>query len=177
MKAKRPTPMKSTVKAASGGAIVIAVILALFFFKGPGLGSGDGTSDNNSTAMATTQPPGQSTNTTTPPLGSDTIEPKENGGLTQDEEKALSGHVLAILIDEHNFLMEVPTDSGPVYRPAEIKRLLELAKLADGDSNGIRIRLLRRENARASAEEQLTLDLSRIGIQESAIHMPADFIP
>ena len=52
-----------------------------------------------------------------------------------------------------------------------------LAELAEGDTNGIRVRILRRENARASAEEKLKLELQHVGIRTGAVYMPEDFVP
>ncbi|MCR9197964.1 MAG: hypothetical protein NXI04_04940 [Planctomycetaceae bacterium] len=174
---KRPRILKTTARAASGGVIVIAALLALLFFRGPGLGQGEGDADSDAadTAMASTETPaGGATPTVAPAESAPTA---ENGGLTPDEERALSDKILAILIDEHEYRLEVPGEAETLYRPIEMERLLELAELAEGDSNGIRIRILRRENARASAEEKLKLELEHVGIRTDAVYMPEEFVP
>ena len=170
---KRPRVIKSTVKAASGGVIVVAALLALIFFKGPGLGTGEGTEENP--AMATTASPANEEPAA--PASDSPAVVEDDGGLTEDEKKALSGNVLAVLIDEHEFRMALPGDAGTIYREVEFTRLLELAQEAEGDSNGIRVRILRRENARASAEERLKRELFGVGVKTNAIYMPADFVP
>lgn len=173
---KRPRILKSTAKAASGGVIVVAALLALFFMKGPGLGSGDDPAE--SSAMVTTQP---STATESPqPAATPSDSPavtEDDGGLTEDEKTALSGSILVVLIDEHDFRMALPFENETLYREIEFTRLLELAQAAKGDSNGIRVRILRRENARASAEERLKRELFGVGINTSAIYMPEEFVP
>ena len=178
---QRPRVIKTTTKAASGGVIVIAAILALLFFRGPGLGTGESDSENETSgtdrpAMATTEPVTTTGGSPTTPSESPDVT-DDSGGLTPDEQKALSGKVLGILIDEYSYRMEVPGDATPIYREAELQRLVQLAKQADGDSNGIRVRILRRENARASTEEQLKLELSRVGINSDAFYMPETFVP
>lgn len=177
MGSKRPRIMKSTTKAAGGGVVVVAALLALLFFRGPGLGSGDGVSTDTQ-PMATTESSSSNSPATVASDGNSETKPKlDTGGLTPDEQQALSGSVLSILIDERDFLMELPKAGESVYRPAKLSRLVELAALAKGDSNGIRVRVNRRENARASAENQIKQELSKIGIGEGAIYMPAEFIP
>ena len=177
---KRPRILKTTARAASGGVIVIAALLALLFFRGPGLGQGEGDADSDAadsadSAMASTETPAGGATPTVAPADSDPT--AETGGLTPDEERALSDKILAILIDEHEYRLEVPGDSETLYRPIEMERLLELAELAEGDSNGIKTRILRRENARASAEEKLKLELEHVGIRTDAVYMPEEFVP
>lgn len=173
---KRPRIIKTTARAASGGVIVIAALLALLFFRGPGLGKGEGEAD--SSPLATTDPPdSSSTEATHTSLTSAPADIDDHGGLTPDEEKALSEKILAILIDEHEYRLEIPNDDETIYKTVDLQRLLELAQLAEGDSNGIRVRILRRENARASAEEKLKLELQHVGIRSDAVYMPDEFVP
>lgn len=153
--------------------MVIAALLALMFLRG---GAGDPDSDSEAESgapMVTTE---------TDPTATEAREAKSpeadsNGGLTPDEEKALSGKVLSILIDERSYLMAVPTDSGPIYRPAELSRLVELAQRAEGDSNGIRVRILQRETARVSANEDLKASLETVGISADGVYFQSEFIP
>jgi hypothetical protein len=173
MNSKRPSVMKSTARAGAGGAVVIGALLALLFLRGGGGSPGPDSETNSGTPMVTTET--DQTATEIPakaPSQSDS-----SGGLTADEEKALSGELLSILIDERSYLMAVPTDSEPIYRPTELSRLLKLAALAEGDSNGIRVRILQRETARVSAKEDLKAELAKIGISSDAVYTQAEFIP
>ena len=99
------------------------------------------------------------------------------GGLTEDEKKALSGDTLTVLIDEHDYLIELPGSPDPIFRPTPMDRIVELAKLTNGDTNGTRVRILRRQSSRASAEEKLKLELERHSIHSDAIVMPSEFVP
>lgn len=157
-----------------GGALLIALALFLLFrgFGPGGTGqSGSGTTENDAEGaapLATTDPRAVMSKSTTSAAGP---------VLTDDERKALSGDLLTILIDEHDYLMEVPGEPTAVYRPTPLERLVELAGLTKGDTNGTRIRILRRSTARASAEQKLKLELGRAGIKDDATLMPAEFIP
>ena len=160
-----------------GGALLIALALFLLFrgFGPGGTGaSGSGTpGDGKSSTLITTA---SSSDSTSMPSGK-TADDEVRGGLTTDEKKALGGETLTVLIDEHDFLMGVPGTPDMIYRPTPLSRLAELARLSKGDTNGIRVQILRRETSRASAEEELKLELSRQGIHSDAIVMPGDFVP
>lgn len=177
MNSKRPSVMKSTVKAGAGGAVVIAALLALMFMRGGGGPPGPDSESTSGAPMVTTD---SEPTTTTAPAASD-LESESgsdrSGGLTADEQKALSGKVLSILVDEWSYLMAVPTNSEPIYRPAELSRLVELAQQAAGDTNGIRVRILQRETARISANEDLKMRLEKVGISADAIYLQSEFIP
>ena len=99
------------------------------------------------------------------------------GGLTEDERKALSGNILTVLIDDYQYMIELPGTPGTILRPAELSRIVKLASLAKGDSNGIKVRVLIRQSARASAEKQLQADLEHSGIHRDAIMMTSEFVP
>ena len=82
-----------------------------------------------------------------------------------------------MLIDEHEYLLQLPGTPDPIFRPTPLSRIVELATIATGDANGIKVRILRRESARASSEQQLITDLAHKGIRQDAVVMPSDFVP
>ena len=170
MNSKRPGIVKSTARAATGGVIVVAALLALMFFRGAGSGTGDADSPNVAPALVTTDPPSMAAED---PSEAET----DVDGLTPNEQKALSSHVLSILIDEHDYLIGIPDGATMVYHPCDIERLVELAGHADGDSNGIRVRIVQRESARPSAEEKLKLALASAGVDVDALYQQSEFVP
>jgi hypothetical protein len=170
MNSKRPGVVKSTARAATGGVIVVAALLALMFLRGGGSGTGDADSPNAAPSMVTTESPSDA--------AEDLARAESDvGGLTPDEQKALSSQVLSILIDEHDYLIGVPDDASTIYHPCDIERLVELAGHAEGDSNGIRVRILQRESARPSAEEKLKLALASAGVDVDALYQQSEFVP
>ena len=178
MNSRRPRIIKTTAKAASGGVLAVIALIALMFFRGAGTGTDEG-NHNSESEQASTQRPMASATTETAVEATDLpdVSDGDDSGLTSDEQQALSGKTLGILIDEWNYLLEVPGDPDTIFRPAELERLLVLAAKAEGDTNGIRIRILQRETARPKAEQELRQKLADIGISASAIYMPAEFIP
>lgn len=169
--------VRKTSRAATGGAAIFLAFLAFMWLRfGVGGGSGSESSEKKgngeSPPLAAAVPPTDGTAALTSLTTRLT-----KGGLTADEQKALSGPTLTLLIDERSYLLELPSQDAPAYRPVELERALELAELAAGDSNGIKVRIVRRENARASAEESLKLELSRRGIHSDAVHMSDHFVP
>ena len=85
--------------------------------------------------------------------------------------------VLTILIDEYTYRILVPADPEPVYRECSLPEVLSLAEKTTGDVNDIRIRILRRETARQSAETALLESLAATGIGVDAILMPSTTEP
>lgn len=162
-----------------GGAILIGLALFLLFRGfGPGgtgsSGSGTGATSTDTELVPAAMPRDETTETKkSDSLSSDPA----MGGLTEDERKALSGDILTVLIDEYQYLIELPGTPDPTFRPAELSRIVELASLAKGDSNGTKVRVLIRQSARASAEKQLEADLEHSGIHRDAIMMTSDFVP
>lgn len=173
------TVVRKTSKAGmTGGAVLIGLALFMLFRGlgpgGPGTGANSDSGEDTGTQISTST----SSSETTPTKEKSLVAPETvAGGITDDEEKALSGNVFTVLIDEHSYLMEIPGTPDPIFRPTPLKRILELAPQAKGDSNGIRVRILRRENARASAEFELKSELERIGIRNDAVIMPGEFVP
>lgn len=164
-----------------GGALLLAWLAFMLFRSGIG-GTGqtaDGDGDGEGAAERASRPPlasgaipGFRTGDGLP-----SVTEESGNGLTAEEQRIAAGQVLTVLIAEHDYMIQIPSDSEFIYRPVELDRIVEMAAGTSGDSNGIRVRILRRDNARASAEEQLKLDLSRRGIGSDAVHMSEQFVP
>ncbi len=175
MNAKRgPGVVKSTTRAAAGGVLVIGALLALLFLRSGGTGQGDAENPEGASPdrpmLATSEAP-------TDPALTSLLEDDAPGGLTADEKQALTDGVLTLLIDEYEYLMKIPASADSVYRPVELSRAVALAKQAKGDSNGIRVRVQRRESSRASAEHRLMNELQHGGIGSDAVYMASEFVP
>jgi hypothetical protein len=172
--------IRRTSRAGIGGGVILIGLALYLLFRGFGLGgpgaagSGIGSeSESGGTAMITKGDSSTTNGSTTALAAPDTVE----GGLSDDEKKALSGTTLTVLIDEHDYLLELPGTPDPMFRPTPLERIVELATLAKGDTNGTRVRILRRQSSRASAEEKLKLELDRRGVHADAIVMPSEFVP
>lgn len=168
-----------------GGAILIALALFLLF---KGFGPGGTAASGSGTGKESTP-----TKLAQPSVAEEDSEKKDEikenkdtglaapestiGGLTEDERRALSGSILTVLIDDFQYMIELPGNPDPIRRPADLSRIVQLASLAKGNSNGIKVRVLIRQSARASAENQLLADLEHSGIHRDAIMMTSEFVP
>ncbi|MEP3481891.1 MAG: hypothetical protein ABJZ55_21790 [Fuerstiella sp.] len=191
MASKRPSALKRSTRAASGGAVLAGVILVLVFFRGSGLGTGVDSEGEGDQSADTTNSESQSAENQSPELASvgtslDTPQqtapnatPKASvqQTLTIDEQVATGQRTLGILIDERDYLLRIPGTPQAVFRPSTLERLVELSQRVAGDSNGIRVTILRRETARTTAEQELKAALAASGIGADAVYMPNDFVP
>lgn len=194
MARKRPTPLKTTTRAASGGAVLVGAVLVLLFFRGSGIGigvdaegeadqsantteEGQPSEDQPSTELASIGSDAASPNLTQPEAASQPLEAEAKSNLTIDEQVATGQKTLGILIDERSYLLRIPGTPQDVFRPSTLERLVQLAQLVSGDTNGIRVTILRRETARTTAERELKNALADAGIGANAVYMPNDFVP
>lgn len=83
---------------------------------------------------------------------------------------------LIVVIDGLDYLIRSPGGKRDELRKAELKQIIESAKMTTGNSDGIRVKILRTENARASAELILVAELNSAGIL-TGIVMPDEFLP
>ena len=162
-------PARMVRRATTGALVVVAALLATLFMNGPGSGSGDGEGDaevSSSELVASADPQDAM-------LTSD----ENPGGLTDDEKIALSGGTLQVLIDEFDYLMQVPgKDQQASWVPIELPRLIAVAQQATGDSNGIRVRIQKRVTARASAEREVLQKLDAVGIGADAVFESSELV-
>lgn len=182
MNSKSPSVFKNILRAGSGGVAVLVALFLMMFMKGGG--DGDGETDEKPTtpgtdmvSVDTTGAAGTTDDTSESP--NDEVKPDESeseaGGLTAEEKTALSDNVLGIMIDEYDYFMVIPGEVT-IYRPTELDQLLALAQKAEGDSNGIRVRILNRKSSRMKAQVDLKKALADIGIGEDAVYMPKELL-
>ena len=187
MTSKTPYVFRNSARAASGGVALVIAVIAFLFFRGGGFGDGAneaGDGDDTGAVINTDARPGKSvaaTQDSEAATGQQDSSSKGSnqdnatGGLTDDEKTALTDDVLGIMIDEYSYFMVIPGEDT-IYRPTELDRLVQLAQQATGDSNGIKVRILRRETSRTKAEVDLKNALAEGGIGEDAVYMPKDLL-
>jgi hypothetical protein len=157
------------------GALMIGLALFLLF---RGFGVGPGAAATASPDASTTATPDQPSRQN-PASDSKQVAVNERSldQFTAEERRAIAGDILTVLIDERKFLIQITETPAPVFRTATIDRIPDLALQCPGDSNGIRVRILRRETARPSAEADLRRELENVRITADNILMPEDTIP
>jgi hypothetical protein len=177
--------VRGTTKAGVGVGAIALGMLAFLLLRGfgPGGSGGAGDAGEGSDGAQDRTSVAASDDATSAPADSDrsSAQPRGLSGddddLTSDERSALASQVLSVLIDERQFLIQIAATPTPLFRPSPLARIAELAARAPGDTNGIRVRILRRETARPSAENELREVLKSVGLLDDAILMPAETVP
>lgn len=98
-----------------------------------------------------------------------------SGPVEQAEDETKSGLVddcVNVLIDGHDYLLQTANDGEKGYRKTTIEQVLTLAKDAKGTPTGIRVKVLCKASARASAEDQLRKALASSTIPGRSIFWP-----
>ncbi len=150
-------------RVAKGVGIVALIAFLIGMYTGiPGFGGGEGVQGNVALSTTATAKPSQQT----PPEEPD-----------DDTNTGLEDDVLTVLIDGRDYLTLRKTDDKESYLPADLTQIARLAKLARGDGSGVRVKILRRESARTTAEVALRDALLKAGIPEHTIHMPQQLLP
>lgn len=156
-------------RAGLAGGILLICCAMLLLLDGINL-STPGTSAGNATTSTTT--------TNSPATLPRDMDSPEDSANPENATASLAGQpVLTVLIDERSYRIQVPTEPEPLYRDSSLEQIRSLASTTTGDTNGIRVRILRRETARQSAENALHQTLEQAGITVDAILMPSETVP
>lgn len=135
-----------------GTALVLGIAAGVWlgeFWKGFGWGGGSGFGQGDS-LLVTTQP----TNSTTPPAEDDT------------RDSPTSTQTVRVVIRDRSYYLKQSLEEQPIT----LQDLVALVQRAQGDEDGIRLRVYRAESSRATAELQLQEALRAVDIPESAIY-------
>ena len=88
-----------------------------------------------------------------------------------------SPDVLHVLIDGWQYSVREKVHGRLEYRPASLDQIVHLAENMKGDEDGIRVRISRRGNSRATAEMALQDRLLTAGLREESIRQEEGFVP
>lgn len=157
------------------GVVGLIAYLLLHLLPGGWGESGNGREDSETETLVSHD--GRSTPVVPALDASSSTDEVSRDALTGQERAALAGGILTLLIEERDYFLAVPRADGWEYSPLPLSRARELAVRAAGDSNGIRVRILRRASSRASAEYELMQELQEAGLDSDAIFMSSQFEP
>lgn len=168
---ERVRPLRSLTRAASGGVIVMVVLLVGLFMRGPGSGSdGEGSDGGFGTRRRSELTAAAETDELV------LAAQANDGGLTDNDQALLAGNILNVMIDEHVYLVQASGSELGSWYPVKLDRLIEVARQAPGDTNGIRVRIQKKLTARASAEHRILSALEQAGIGRDAVFESSDLI-
>jgi|GEM_PF-1526483 len=155
--AKRPKRLMY----AGGGVLILGIILGQYFGLTPGINTGSGDGEEKKESPADSQAIMASTQSDIVPV---LIQPEPNPEPKQKKTQSeLPLKVLDILIDNRSYLVKASSQPQDQYRPAEIGEIVQQAKQASGDEDGIRIRVYRKGSARVIPESLLKDELKKAG--------------
>jgi hypothetical protein len=145
--------------------IVIAAAIGLWLsglFKGfgpggTGSGEGDGDAEHRAELPVSTEAAPE--------------QPQSDPGLAEP------ARVVEVLVDGEQYSVRRPISGGVAWQPAELDEILRLAKSAEGDAQGIRVRIRRRSTSLPSAEQQLEQSLLESGLSSTEVHKVEDIAP
>lgn len=153
VKPKRRKVPKSVIVV--GGALLLGYILGNLIDP-PGLGSGTMVSKGDGS-----KPPEQ------------VVKSKTDEDVDHDFQSA---GFITVLIDDRSYEFVEQDGDNVIYSQTELDDIVKQAIKAPGNSNGIRVTILRRESARYSAETNLRNALTDAGVSGEAIYMPKSFV-
>ncbi|MEY3173929.1 MAG: hypothetical protein RLZZ436_1843 [Planctomycetota bacterium] len=154
-----------------GGLLLIGCAL-LLLFRGFGLGTSGAATDASPTDYAASAATPRAT-----PRSLDENSDAHDTVTNPADAAAKPQPVITILIDERSYRLQISAEPEPVYRETSLEQIRRLAAQTTGDSNQIRVHILRRETARQSAETALHEALAAVGIKPDAIRMPSEIVP
>jgi hypothetical protein len=149
-----------------GAGLLVAIGIGIWLsslFKGLGPGgtdSGWGLTDKQYTSLDS----GQSE-------GSVDAQP-----VDAQRESANTRTAPTVLIDGHDYLLQLGAGADEGFKPVELSEIVRLAQRAQPDANGIRVHIKRRETSRAAAEIALANALDRAGVQPQEIQQYQAFV-
>lgn len=152
--AKRPKRLMY----AGGGVLILGIILGQFFGLTPGINTGPGEGETKKESTNDSPAILASTESDIVPV---LIQPEPKQKISQSE---LPLKVLDILIDDRSYLVKASSQPQDQYRPAAIEEIVQQAKQASGDEDGIRIRVYRKGSARVIPESLLKDELKKAGL-------------
>ena len=168
-------PLKNVRRLTIGGGLLIGVAIVASLLSGLFSGFGGQGSGNGPTVVVLNG--GNSMNipdTAQSKPVDQHPEPKEEPASPPESADA---DVVNLLIDGRSYFIRQSVDGKRAYRPIELPELVNLAKAARGNEDGIRVRVSRRESSRASAENLLQEKLMEAGLRKEAIYLQEGFVP
>lgn len=154
---------RTRIAAAGGGLLGLGLLVAWLLnllpnFEGPGTGK-----PTDDVAVSLTNPQ-QTVDGGSEPETSQTTPSPSSGEL----------EVVDVLIDDYDYYLRSAEKSDGL-KPVALDEVIELARQATGNEDGIRVRITPRANARYTAQSRLTQRLTEAGLSRDEIFLLQDF--
>jgi hypothetical protein len=153
---------KRIIGVAAVGLVALGIWLANWW-KGPGLG-GSGTGDETQVNLQT--------ESQSPPA-------RPSSPAAGDGQTSLPGpppDVLTVMIAGSEYRVQANESAAAEFAPASLSKVVEQATEVPGDTQGIRVRVLRHVTAQQGARSDLFEALQQAGIKREEIVEVSDFV-
>jgi len=152
-----------------GGIAILAVVLTTFFTGIiPGFGTGSGQGDGTTPAVQA-----ETGEETAQPANLESPASEETAKPVPPKPVATPADVVQIVVEGDEFRLK---HSDGIYRVAPISRIVKDALSANGNEDGIKVRILRKKNAKYVAWSTLENELEKSGIKASEILIPKGLV-
>lgn len=152
-------------KRVAGGVVLVAIGVGIWLsnlFNGIGPG-GDGSNVGLSPDVSV------SLENASPATGEVSDEPAEGTPMSATERPV-------VVIDAQEYFLEQRQGETTAYVPVSLEQIVEQAKTATPDADGIRVQIKRRGSSRHSAESALDTSLHNAGITDEQIQRHTGFV-
>ena len=148
-----------------GGIAILAIVLTTFSTGViPGFGTGSGQGDGTMQVVQSEADDGA-----VQPANPETPTSEETPKPVPPKPVAAPAEVVQIVVEGDEFRLK---HSDDIYRVALISRIVKDALSATGNEDGIKVRILRKKNAKYVAWSTLENELEKSGIKASEILIP-----
>jgi len=176
--------MKMKKRTVATGIVGVGIVIGMMLnglFPGFGGRGSDGT-DADDGAVSSPKEDIAATNTlvtATPSATSSSLSknPDANNEPSEVNASDRPTRVVHILIADRSYSIREIIDGQEKYHPVELSKIMEMAKEAKGNDEGIRVSIARKKSARTTAEIRLKEELAKIGIKEDAVIWQEKLVP
>lgn len=153
-----------------GGVAAVGVLIGAFLSGWiPGLGSGSGSGETTPGAVSVSADP-----TATPVQPAAPSTPKPPAGTAEQPAAKQTLETLDVYVDDRSYA--IPLKSGG-HKRVSTASVMRLAKATTGNSDGVRIRVLRTKDARYTTWSRLVDELENtLSIGSDAISIPEELV-
>jgi len=143
-----------------GGLVAAGIVIgALMSGLLPGFGSGSGIGDGTQVAISATS-------------SSSVVPPDDNTDIISAPDRMpKEARVLVVVIKEESYFVRTVVDGNEKIEPADLDRIVELAKATSGNKDGIRVNILRDESARFLTWKTLQEELAKAGLPSDSVEL------
>lgn len=153
-------PFKPRKRTIVGGLVVVGIVIGAFLSGMlPGFGTGSGDGDGSKVSVSTSHPI------------SSTLPIDERTEIVSSETLPTDPDVLEVVVKDESYSIRTVVAGTEKLEPAELRRIVKLAKETDGNDDGIRVVILRDKSALFLTWKTLEEELTKAGLPPDSVEV------